>query len=111
MQGLPGTLCYLDDFLVCGSNELERNYRLQNVLGKLQNAELKLKLSKCKINVPEFSYLGLKIDAAGLHPNSGKVKAIVEASEPSNLKQLESYLGVFNFYRIFVPWLLLFWNH
>ena len=64
---------------------------------------LKLKLSKCKFNVPEVSYLGFKIDAAGLHPNDDKVGAIVEAPEPTNLKQLESYLGVFNFSRRFVP--------
>ena len=61
------------------------------------------KLSKCIFNVPEVSYLGFKIDAADLHPNDDKVKAIVEAHEPTNLKQLESYLGVFNFYRRFVP--------
>ena len=28
-QGLPGTLCYLDDILVCGSNEFEHNSRLE----------------------------------------------------------------------------------
>ena len=38
MQGLPGTLCYLDDILVCGSNEFEHNSRLEKDLGKLQNA-------------------------------------------------------------------------
>ena len=38
-----------------------------------------------------------------MHPNGDKVKAIVEAPEPTNLKQLESYLGVFNLYRRFVP--------
>ena len=86
MQGLPGTLCYLHDILVCGSNEFEHISRLEKVLGKLQNAGLKLKLSKCKFNVLEVSYLGFKIDAAGLHPNDDKVKAIVEAPEPTNLK-------------------------
>ena len=78
---------------------------MKKVLGKLQNGGLKLKLSKCKFNVPEVSYIGFKIDAAGLHPNDDKVKAIfiVEAPEPTNLKQLESYLGVCNCYRRFVP--------
>lgn len=103
IQGIPGVLCYLDDILVCGANEAEHKARLQSVLSKLEDAGLKLKLSKCSFKVPEVSYLGYRIDASGLHPTKDKVKAIVEAPEPKNLKQLESYLGVFNFYRRFVP--------
>ena len=64
---------------------------------------MKLRLSKCSFRVPEVSYLGYRIDAAGLHPTDDKVKAIVEAPAPTNVKQLESYLGVFNFYSRFVP--------
>ena len=103
VQGLPGVLCYLDDILVCGATESEHKSRLQAVLTKLQNAGLKLRLSKCSFRVPAVSYLGYRIDSSGLHPTDDKVKAIVEAPEPTNLKQLESYLGVFNFYRRFIP--------
>ena len=50
-----------------------------------------------------MSYLGITINSKGQHPTDDKVKAIAAAPEPSNLKQLESYLGMFNFYRRFIP--------
>lgn len=103
LQGIPGVLCYLDDILICGKSEVEHKSRLQAVLARLQDAGVKLKLAKCYFKVPEVSYLGFRIDADGLHPTQDKVKAIVEAPAPTNLKQLESFLGVFNFYRRFVP--------
>lgn len=103
VQGTPGVLCYLDDILICGANKGEHQHRLEEVLAKLQDAGVRLKLSKCSFRVPEVSYLGYKIDASGLHPTEDKVKAITEAPAPNNVKQLESFLGVFNFYRRFVP--------
>ena len=102
VQGIPGVLCYLDDVLVCGATEAEHKSRLLTVLSRMQEAGLKLKLSKCSFKVPEVSYLGFVINANGLHPTQDKVRAIRDAPAPSNLKQLESYLGVFNFYRRFV---------
>ena len=103
LQNIPGVLCYLDDILICGATEAEHRSRLHTVLTRLQKAGLKLRLSKCSFRVPEVSYLGYRIDAAGLHPTADKVKVIVEAPAPTNIKQLESYLGVFNFYRRFAP--------
>ena len=46
----------------------------------------KLKLLNVNFMHQKFLTSALKIDAAGLHPNEGKVKAIVEAPEPT-LKQ------------------------
>ena len=36
-------------------------------------------------------------------PNPEKVKAIVDAPLPTDLTQLQSYLGTLNFYRKFLP--------
>ena len=103
LQGMPGVLCYLDDILVSGASEDEHHDRLCVVLDTLREAGLKLQLDKCSFGVNEVSYLGLTINSKGQHPTDDKVKAIVAAPEPSNLKQLESYLGMFNFYCRFVP--------
>ena len=61
-------------------------------------------MDKCSFRTAEVSYFGYKIDSAGLHPSSNKVSAIVDAPAPTNIKQLESYLGVINFYRRFIPY-------
>ena len=100
---LPGVLCYLDDILVSGASEDEHHDRLSVVLDTLREAGLKPQLDKCSFGVNEVSYLGFAINSKVQHPTADKVKAIAAAPEPTNLKQLESYLGMFNFYRRFVP--------
>ena len=103
LQGLPGVLCYLDDVLISGSSEKEHWDRLTTVLTKLQEAGLKLRADECSFQVSEVTYLGYLIDKDGIHPTKEKVKAIVDAPAPTCVKQLQAYLGLFNFYRRFVP--------
>ena len=103
LQGMPGVLCYLDDILVSGASDDEHHDRLCVVLDTLREAGLKIQLDECCFRVNEMSYLGFTINSKGQHPKDDKVKALAAAPEPSNLKQLKSYLGMFNFYRRFVP--------
>ena len=49
------------------------------------------------------AYLGYRIDAEGLHTSTEKVKAIVEAPQPKNQKELRSFLGMVKYYGRFVP--------
>ena len=73
------------------------------VLQRLADAGVKLKKEKCTFCAPSVKYLGHQIDAAGLHPLPDKVKAIVEAPQPKNLQELRSYLGLLNYYEMFIP--------
>ena len=47
--------------------------------------------------------MGYQVDAEGLHTTAVKVKAIVDAPKPGNVKQLCSFLGLVNYYGRFVP--------
>jgi hypothetical protein len=44
---VPATVCYMDDILVVGENEIQHDERLMIVLQRLDKAELKLKPEKC----------------------------------------------------------------
>ena len=103
LRDLPGVVCYLDDILIAGSSSDEHEERLMNVLTILEKAGLKLKLEKCFIGVPSISYLGFIVDGEGVHPTAEKVEAIVRAPAPKNVPQLQSYLGMLNFYGKFIP--------
>ena len=46
--------------------------------------------------------MGFLIDANGIHPTTKKVEAITKAPVPTNVTQLQSYLGMLNFYRRFI---------
>ena len=48
-------------------------------------------------------YLGHKISGKGLQPTEEKVRAIMEASPPTNVSQLQSFLGLINYYGNFFP--------
>lgn len=49
------------------------------------------------------NYLGYKIDAEGLHTCEDKIRAIKEAPVPQTVKQLQSFLGLVNYYHKFLP--------
>lgn len=43
------------------------------------------------------------LDEHGIHPSEDKVRAIQEAPSPINIKELQAFLGLFNYYGRFVP--------
>ena len=102
LQGIPNIAIYLDDILISGTSEEEHLKTLEIVLGRLQDAGLKLKRDKCLFMRSSVVYLGYLIDADGLHPMPDKVKAILEAPEPTNVTELKSYLGLLNYYGKFL---------
>ncbi|XP_026314449.1 LOW QUALITY PROTEIN: uncharacterized protein K02A2.6-like [Hyposmocoma kahamanoa] len=101
--GLEGVLCFLDDILISGRNRIEHLEKLKKVLQILLDAGLTLRKEKCEFFKNEITYLGYVIDRNGIRKSSDKVKAIVEAPRPKNLSQLQSFLGLINYYRSFVP--------
>ena len=62
-----------------------------------------VKVEKCLFGVPEIEFLGHSVDATGIKPLSKKVKAIKNFPKPCNVKGLERFLGMVNFYHSFVP--------
>ena len=58
-------------------------------------------------------YLGHIIDAKGLHPLASKLEAIQNAPAPTNVNELQSFIGLISYYGKFlsnmstvVSWLL-----
>ena len=50
-----------------------------------------------------IKYLGHVLDASGLRPDPEKVEAILKAPQPQNREQLESFLGMVQYYGRHVP--------
>ncbi len=51
----------------------------------------------------EVEYLGHRINSDGLHPTADKIKAIEDASQPQNVTELKSFLGLLSYYSKFLP--------
>lgn len=100
---MEGVLCFLDDVLITGKNRGEHMYRLKKVLQRLKEANLTLKKNKCEFFRDQITYLGYDINKSGIKKSIDKVKAISQAPRPSNISELQSFIGLVNYYRCFVP--------
>ena len=72
------------------------------VLQRLREKQLYAKMSNCTFGVQEVEYLGFTLQAARIAMNKNKTEAI-EAWETSKyMKELQSFLGLINYYRRFI---------
>ncbi|KAJ0171393.1 hypothetical protein K1T71_012943 [Dendrolimus kikuchii] len=103
LAGIDGIIFLLDDILITGANVDQHKQRLISVLQRLDDAGLTVQTSKCDFFKDEITYLGHIIDKHGVRKSKEKVNAILQASRPANVSQLQSFLGLTNYYRNFVP--------
>ncbi|SLM33609.1 gag polymerase env [Lasallia pustulata] len=93
---------YLDDTLIYSKTLKEHTQHAQAVLQKLIDAGLQVDIEKCKFHVQETSFLGVLLSTDGLRMDPKKVQVVVDWSTPTNLKQVQAFIGFCNFYRRFI---------
>lgn len=103
LAGIPGVAVLIDDVIISGRTVQEMQERLDTVLGRIGQAGLRLNKSKCKFARRQVEFLGFVIDSAGIHPAPSKIESIVNTPEPKNKRELQAFLGLYNFYERFVP--------
>ena len=100
-EALQFTTVYVDDLLITSANWEEHCNRVEHVLKKLADNNVTLKLEKSKLIAKEVQFLGFNLNNQGISPSSEKVDAIQKFPQPKNRKQLQSFLGLCNYYRKF----------
>jgi Reverse transcriptase (RNA-dependent DNA polymerase)/RNase H-like domain found in reverse transcriptase/Integrase zinc binding domain/Chromo (CHRromatin Organisation MOdifier) domain/Aspartyl protease len=95
-------IVYLDDILVYSKNKEEHEQHLRQVLQRLKDNQLYAKLSKCTFFANSVEYLGHIADGDGLRPNPRLIQALTDFPRPKTLKELQSFLGLANYYRKFI---------
>ncbi|XP_062541354.1 uncharacterized protein K02A2.6-like [Armigeres subalbatus] len=100
---IDGCVTYLDDALLGARTLDECRKLLDQVLERLSRFNVKINTEKCKFFVTSVDYLGHTISKDGIRPNQSKVDAIVNAPAPKNISELQSYLGLLNYYSKFIP--------
>jgi len=98
LQRVKGVQPYLDDIAVKGVNSQDHLRVLRETFQTLRTAGVKLKLEKCVFSQPSIKYLGHILDGAKLRQDPDKVEAILKAPAPVNREQLESFLGLVQYY-------------
>ncbi|KAL0173634.1 hypothetical protein M9458_029602, partial [Cirrhinus mrigala] len=95
-------IVYIDDILIYSRNMAEHRQHVQQVLHKLRQYQLYLKLEKCEFHQSSVYILGYNISAEGVHMDQRKVDAILKWPPPRTVKELQRFLGFSNFYRRFI---------
>ncbi|RVW77954.1 Retrovirus-related Pol polyprotein from transposon 17.6 [Vitis vinifera] len=93
---------YLDDIIIYGNTLKEHVEHLRKVFKILRQNELYMKKEKCSFSKEEVSFLGHRIKDGKLMMNGSKVKAIQEWDPPTKVPQLRSFLGLVNYYWLFI---------
>jgi hypothetical protein len=103
LAGLPSCFVYMDDVLVASTSPAQHVAHLKEVLERLQQQGLVLNIEKCSFGMSELDYLGHHISALGIRPMGAHVEAIRKFPRPLKVGNLQTFLGMANFYRRFIP--------
>lgn len=103
LVSLEKVKCFIDDIIIGGTDVEECKSRLFEVLERLNKPNVRINLDKCKFFKSKVEYSGHSLENSKISSNAEKVRAIVDAPAPENVPQLQSYLGLLNYYVRFVP--------
>nr|XP_018625593.1 uncharacterized mitochondrial protein AtMg00860-like [Nicotiana tomentosiformis] len=93
---------YLDDIVVYSQILEEYLEHLRNVLARLWEHQLYVKLSKCFFAHKQIDFLRHVIEEGWIKMDKQKIKAITDWPPPKDIHALRSFFGLCNFYRLFV---------
>ncbi|XP_040999423.1 uncharacterized mitochondrial protein AtMg00860-like [Juglans microcarpa x Juglans regia] len=84
------------------TNKAEHEEHLRQVLGTLRDKRLFAKLKKCEFWLKSISFLGHVVSKDGILVDPGKVEAVVNWTQPTNVHEVRSFLGLAGYYRRFI---------
>ena len=95
------TATFINDILVATDTEEGHNKLVEEVLKRLEENDLFVKLEKCKWKVREVEFLEVVIGPKGVEMQK-KVEGVLSWLAPKNVKEVQKFLGLANYYRRFI---------
>ncbi|KAK3508933.1 hypothetical protein QTP70_013754 [Hemibagrus guttatus] len=90
------------DILVYSNSPEEHVLHIREVLSRLQQHHLYVKLEKCEFHRTTVTFLGYVISRRGVEMDVVMVRAVTDWSAPTTVRELQRFLGFANFYRQFI---------
>ena len=105
LNGIPLSVAipYLDDTCV-HSHDLPGHLQgLRQVLAAHRSAGLTLQPEKCQLFKDKIEYLGHEISKEGIAVPETYTRVVKDWPEPTNVKEVRTFLGKVSYYRRFIP--------
>ena len=93
---IPNMIIFQDNICVGGKNAEELKFNLKKILNKLE--ESKMIINKSAMETKNLSFLGYELSEKGVTPDRNLVSKILKIIPPNDKKELESFIGLVNFY-------------
>jgi len=105
LAGLKGMnlQVFIDDVCIAAKTWHEHLSMLKATLETVITANLKIKADKCVFAANSIKFLGHEISEEGIRQDPDKLRALLQLPEPADAKGVKRALGMFSYYRKFVP--------
>ncbi|GFR75476.1 retrovirus-related Pol polyprotein from transposon 297 [Elysia marginata] len=102
LHDIQGATNYIDDVIIFGKTREEHDRNLQATLDRLQEQGVKLNKDKCLFGARKLTFLGHVFGEDGIHLEPQKIKCISEATAPTNIAAVKSFLGMTQYVSRFI---------
>ena len=89
---------FIDDVIIGTETEEGHDEIVAEVIRRLEENNLYVKLEKCKWTVWKVGFLGVVIGPEGIKMEKEKVREVLEWLTPKCVKDIQKFLGLVNYY-------------
>ena len=100
---VPGTAKISDNIWIWSTDKTTHPQQLDQLLTKLEDSGITLKLPKCSFAIPQINVFGHIVSAKGIQPDEAKFRAVKDAPHPTNTSEVRSFLGFTNYCFHYIP--------
>ena len=99
MVNQENTTTFIDDIIVATDTKEGHDKIVKEVLRRLEENDLFVKLEKCRWKVKEVEFLGVIIRPEGVRMQKKKVDRVLSWPTPRSAKNIQKFVRPTNYYR------------
>jgi hypothetical protein len=95
---ITNIITYVDDLVGATTTHTQMIALLNEVFAECRFHAMKLNLKKCQFGLESLSWLGYNLSYNGISPDVDKAEAVKTMVLPTTVKEIQSHLGLFQFF-------------